>query len=164
MRDAFGGVTSLVIIVVFLVLVSGYLAFNVSYTKAFRVKNRIISLYEQYEGKQCFDDINSECNKKIVEYMNQVGYNPGTNPITITAKDAEDGGLAADSYKCYHGYCAIKFDVKKVDNSSYDDMKVRAYYKIITQIEIDIPILNKIIPYLRVFTIAGDTKPIVIGR
>ena len=50
MRDAFGGVTNLVIIVVFLTLVSGYLAFNVNYTKAFRVKNKIISTFEQYEG------------------------------------------------------------------------------------------------------------------
>ena len=43
MRDAFGGLLNMVIIVVFLVLVSGYLAFNVNYTKAFRVKNKIIT-------------------------------------------------------------------------------------------------------------------------
>lgn len=34
MRDAFGGLMNMVIIIVFLVLVSGYLAFNVNYTKA----------------------------------------------------------------------------------------------------------------------------------
>ena len=43
MRDAFGGLMNMVIIIVFLVLVSGYLAFNVNYTKAFRVKNKIIT-------------------------------------------------------------------------------------------------------------------------
>ena len=60
MRDAFGGLMNMVIIVVFLVLVSGYLAFNVNYTKAFRVKNKIITKIEQYErseerrvGKEC---------------------------------------------------------------------------------------------------------------
>ena len=50
MRDAFGGLMNMVIIIVFLVLVSGYLAFNVNYTKAFRVKNKIITTIEQYEG------------------------------------------------------------------------------------------------------------------
>ena len=35
MRDAFGGLLNIVIIVVFMTLVSGYLAFNVSYAKAF---------------------------------------------------------------------------------------------------------------------------------
>ena len=34
MRDALGGVVNLAMIVVFLVLVCGYLAFNVNYTKA----------------------------------------------------------------------------------------------------------------------------------
>ena len=43
MRDALGGVVNLAMIVVFLVLVCGYLAFNVNYTKAFRVKNYIIT-------------------------------------------------------------------------------------------------------------------------
>ena len=42
MRDAFGGIANMVVIIVFLVIVSGYLAFNVNYTKAFRVKNKII--------------------------------------------------------------------------------------------------------------------------
>ena len=50
MRDAFGGLVNIVIIVVFLVLVSGLLAFNVNYTKAYRVKNKIITTLEQYEG------------------------------------------------------------------------------------------------------------------
>ena len=42
MRDAIGGSVNLVIIVVFMLLVSGYLAFNINYTKAFKVKNKII--------------------------------------------------------------------------------------------------------------------------
>ena len=54
MRDAFGGVANLAIIIVFLTLVSGYLALNVNYTKAFRVKNKIISTFEQFEGN-CYD-------------------------------------------------------------------------------------------------------------
>lgn len=156
MRDAFGGVTSLVIIVVFLVLVSGYLAFNVNYTKAFRVKNRIISLYEQYEGEQCFTNENSICNEKIKEYMRSLGYNPGTSPII------ESPGATV---RCFNfGYCAEKFDVEKPAGTNLDDMKTRAYYKITTQIQIDIPIINKILPGLRIFQISGDTKQIVIGR
>ena len=60
MRDAFGGIVNISMIVVFLVIVSGYLAFNVSYTKAFRVKNKIITTIEQYEGL-CDED--SDCAK-----------------------------------------------------------------------------------------------------
>ena len=44
MRDALGGSVTIVIIVVFIVIVLGYLAFNVNYTKAFRMKDKIISV------------------------------------------------------------------------------------------------------------------------
>ena len=149
MRDAFGGVANLVIIVVFINLVSGYLSFNFNYTKAFRVKNKIISLYEQYEGEQCYHNDTSECNIKIRDYMNALGY------------DAPY--LNLEGYNCYYGYCAKKFETEKVDDSVTGDTKKKAYYNIVTQINIDIPIINKILPGLKIFQIAGDTKPIVIG-
>jgi hypothetical protein len=44
MRDAMGGSVALVIIVVFIVIALGYMAFNVNYTKAFNMKNKIIYL------------------------------------------------------------------------------------------------------------------------
>ena len=43
MNEGIGSTTILVIIVVFIALVSGYMAYNVNYTKAFRMKNKIIS-------------------------------------------------------------------------------------------------------------------------
>ena len=46
MRDALGGTVTLVIIVVFIVIALGYMAFNVNYTKAFRMKDKIITLYD----------------------------------------------------------------------------------------------------------------------
>ena len=151
MRDAFGGVANLVIIVVFLTLVSGYLAFNVNYTKAFRVKNKIISLYEQYEGRQCYLNDTSECNNEIRVYMQALGY------------DAPYLNLTEQGYKCYYGYCAKEYPVEKVDDSVTGDTKEKAYYNIVTQINIDIPIINKILPGLKIFEISGDTKPIVVG-
>ncbi|MDO5393509.1 MAG: hypothetical protein Q4F33_02810 [Mycoplasmatota bacterium] len=150
MRDAFGGVANLVIIVVFLVLVSGYLAFNVNYTKAFRVKNKIISTFEQYEG-QCAIDANNQCHIQILEYMKQLGY------------DAPNFDLTGDGYTCGNGYCFKKIDIAKPATSSTDDTKDRAYFKVVTQINIDIPIINKILPGLKIFQVSGDTKPIVVG-
>ena len=73
MRDSLGSVVVLTIIVVFVVIVSAYMAFNVNYTKAFRMKNRIISLYEEYDGK-CFST--GECETKIRNYAKEIGYNP----------------------------------------------------------------------------------------
>ena len=140
MRDAYGGIVNLAMIVVFLVLVSGYLAFNVNYTKAFRVKNYIITSLEQYEGN-C--DTGSECQKKILEYINQVGYNAPN--------------FSLDGFKCSHGYCYKEYEAKN-SSEGVDEHQRQSYYRVVTQINIDIPIINNIMPGLKIFQIAGDTK------
>ena len=57
MRDAFGGIVNIVLVAIFLVIVSGILGLVVNYTKAFRMKNAVISTIEQYEGADsCFTE------------------------------------------------------------------------------------------------------------
>lgn len=149
MRDAFGGIVNIAMIVVFLVVVSGYLAFNVNYTKAFRVKNKIISTIEEYEGNLNHDDLE----EKISDYMKSVGYSAPNFSI-----DPSDNPNCDKTVKCEYGYCVQKCLVS--DGSV--DTKKRAYFKVTTQINIDIPIINKIMPELKIFQVSGDTKPIVV--
>lgn len=144
MRDAFGGVVNLAMIVIFLVLVTGYLAFNVNYTKAFRVKNYIITKFEQYEGS-C-DRIDSDCNKEIQSYIKSIGYH---QPKVKLA-----------GFNCDNGYCFKEFKAK--ESSEINDRGKQVYYRVVTQIIIDIPIVNKIMPNLKIFQVAGDTKLITL--
>lgn len=141
MRDAFGGIVNLSMIVVFLVLVCGYLAFNVNYTKAFRVKNYIITSLEQYEGNCA---LNTVCSDKIKTYINQVGYSAPN--------------LDIDGYVCDYGYCYKEIDASNKSPDTVSESKNQVYYHVITQINIDIPIINKIMPGLKIFQISGNTK------
>ena len=145
MRDAFGGLMNMVIIVVFLVLVSGYLAFNVSYTKAFRVKNKIITTIEQYEGN-CGNEY-SACNQEIISYMKELGYNADTN-------------MRIEGYECQNGYCIQRIEPNR-DSASVNDQEKKVYYRVVTAIVIDIPIINKIMPQLKIFQVSGTTKQFV---
>ena len=79
MRDAFGGLLNIVIIVVFMTLVSGYLAFNVSYAKAFKVKNKIISTIENYNANCDFNNPENECYIDVSEYEHTIGYQANIN-------------------------------------------------------------------------------------
>ncbi len=150
MRDAFGGIINISMIVVFLVIVSGYLAFNVSYTKAFRVKNKIITTIEQYEGK-C--DTNQECYDKIHAYIQQIGYSPaqfdgdadGCTPINKD-KFKKDGYFVARCTGTPGSTVGTSSDYRKV------------YYKVETAIDISIPIVNNIITNMKVFRLTGNTK------
>ena len=149
MKDAFGGVINMVFVALFLLIMIGILGLVVSYTKAFRVKNKIISTYEQYEGV-CLNP-NDECNKVIQEYMRDLGYDAPKIPDN-------------DGYTCNNGwgYCYKEMDVPSTDGiDGIDDTAYKkVYYKIKTRININIPIINNILPSLRIFEITGDTKVI----
>lgn len=143
MRDAMGGTVALVIIVVFIVIALGYMAFNVNYTKAFRMKNKIISVYEDYDGN-CLSD----CRDSIKNYAKTIGYSTGNNMV------CPNGYYNSDDIYCY----------QKVDASGgvsaegiIDDAKKKSYYRIITKMNVEIPIINNILD-LRIFYITGDTK------
>ena len=172
MRDAIGGSVNLVIIVVFMLLVSGYLAFNINYTKAFKVKNKIISAYEEYDGK-C-DTSNTSCGKQIKKYMKEIGYNVRPmNKSDIDKYYADNVAGAGVTSACTNvstavtgtsycsvcpdgDYCAIRVLDKKVVTGGHEEYYV--YYKIVTRVTMDIPIINKVMSGFTFFQVSGDTK------
>ena len=73
MKDAFGGVFNVIFIVLFLVIMIGILGLVVSYTKAFKMKNIIITHIENYEASGCFTQ-DSACLNKIKASAEGIGY------------------------------------------------------------------------------------------
>lgn len=163
MRDAMGGSVVIVIIVFFIVAVSAYLAFNVNYTKAFRMKNKIISYYEEYKG-DCYN-VGSTCHRKIKKYADEIGYDPADLNCDSLGKCTGSRGRTKDCYKeIGRLYCVKKVEKNKLDDPTlyvHDDTGGSSfYYKIVTKIDIKIPILNNVFGKLQVFQITGDTKVI----
>ena len=50
MKDAMGGTWLTGLVIIFIALFAGFLAYSISYTKAFRTKNEIINIIEKNEG------------------------------------------------------------------------------------------------------------------
>ena len=143
MRDAMGGTVVLVIIVVFIVIALGYMAFNVNYTKAFRMRNKIVSVYNAYDG-ECLSD----CQTEIQKYASSIGYSIGNGAL-----NCPDSSYSVDGNKLY---CYKAVDIThKTNEDSYDIEGV--YYKIVTKIDVKVPIINNALN-LRVLYITGDTK------
>lgn len=145
MKDAFGGILNLVLIVIFLVVVEGILGLAVNYSKAFRMKNIVISAIERYEGFGCFSDKTSgqsDCRVRIQNGAKSIGYFPNNNLNCST------GYTKSDNYFCY----------KKSDSSSGNHY----VYTIVTQVDINIPIINKILS-MDFFQVHGDTRVIDRG-
>ena len=141
MQEAFGGLLNIFIIVMFIIIVEGILAFTVSYTKAFRMKNYVISVIEQYEGSGCFCDGGTACKDKIYQHADQIHYKP-------TALQCHNGAKSVDGLFCV----STTGSAPEGMNSS-----TNKYYRIVTQVDINIPIVNNIMG-LEFFQVSGDTR------
>lgn len=148
MRDAIGGTVSLFIISVFIVLALGYLAFNVNYTKAFRMKDKIISVYEKNEG--CRDY--TKCQEEINDYAKNIGYLPDN--IQCDDNFASKSGNGGDLF-CVKGKLVNK------PSGGVFDQKPKCSYRIVTKINISIPIIDSLLN-IDVFKVKGDTKAIEV--
>lgn len=134
MKDAFGGILNIFIISIFLVIVSGILALTVNYTKAFKMKNSVISAIEQYEGHGCFKSgVDTSCKSKIHSEAVRLGYD-------------------AVKIKCASGFTLV-------DNTfCYRHNDKENNYSVITQVNIEIPIINRM--GFSAFQVHGDTRTI----
>lgn len=147
MKASFGGIMNLFIIVTFIIIISSFLLFNISYAKAFRVKNKIITTYEQYEGN-C-ESSNSACYKIIKNYEDRLGYNL-KEPMQSTSQDE----------KCVDelGYCYTTIIANNSD--FYKKKGFKAYsYKIRTEINIRFPLVENILG-IGTFKVSGETHTI----
>ena len=153
MRDAFGGIMNIVIIAVFLVIVEGILGMTVNYSKAFRMKNYVISVIEQYEGNNgCFSSTSCGnggncCKEKIRQHAIQLGYSPAK-------LNCHSGYTDVDGFFCYKRL--------ESNNSGYSAGEY-ASYRIVTQVDIGIPIINNIMG-LEFFQVTGDTRLIKLNN
>ncbi len=145
MRASIGGIVNLFAIAVFLIVLASFLLFNVSYAKAFRVKNKIITTYEQYEGN-C-DRTDSACYKEIQRFEKAFGYK-------VTYELPEKEGTT-----CFQelGYCSTKSTYKKkIDNVTYTAEK----YTIRTEVYIRFPFIQDIFGIGK-FGVSGETHEIL---
>ena len=150
MRDSFGGIASIALIVFFIVIAFSYLAFNVNYTKASRFKDKIISIYNQYDG-----DCTAICKEKIANYADAIDYKPST--VLNCNNSAGESGPRADNEG--NLYCIKRVNTSQITQNSdkFEAGSVSYYYEIRTIINTDVPIIKNILGYDN-FQIKGQTK------
>lgn len=147
MRDAIGQVFTLQIILAFVLLINGYMAYSVNYTRAFRVKNQIVNIIEQYEGPY-----NDEALAKINSYINQITYNVNNQQLLNFQNDNPDAECPN-----YNGWCYVPHEVTTNDG---DGERQGTYYTVVTFVNIDIPVINNILGLGNFLRVVGETRTI----
>lgn len=136
MKAATGNALLMNIIIVFIVAVMALLVTSISYTKAFRIKNRIIDIIEYHNGEFSSGIIQTDIN----ESLRSIGYryNNGTQCPTL------DEGKTSVSYSgTDYLYCIYTY---KSDRG--------VYYKVISYMYFDLPIVGD---YINI-PVYGETR------
>lgn len=141
MRDAFGGLFMIRVLLVFLLVFITFVAVAFNYARAFRVKNKIIDVIEQNEG---YNFINTDVgsSRNLIEgYLKEVGYTVNKDiALKYCDKDYIDHGN--------YGYC--------VQEISSGDENYK-YYQVKTFVVLSFPFLED---FSITIPISGETKTI----
>lgn len=156
MKEAIGGVFSLEFIIIFLLLLMGFLAFSVNYTKAFRVKNEIRSIIQKNEGLTEQAAIDIEDYMENVHYTQSEGFNNWCKNNGLKICRTNQGSF------CYKVQTSDKYGTR-IRNGKEEN--IGAYYTIYTFVDINIPVLNKLLPMTAgIFAVSGETSLIYTGE
>lgn len=137
MKAATGNALLMNIIIVFLVVVLGVLVTSITYTKAFRVKNRIVEIIENYDGD--FNNHETDIRGDITNNLKNVGYRlKGSS----SCKTLSDGTTFYMEGKDYY-YCIYRYTTGR----GY-------YYKVVTYMYLDLPVINQVVN----ISVHGETK------
>jgi len=98
MRDAFGGVFTMKLLIIFLVIYVCFIAIALNYAKAFRAKNIIVDYIERYEG---YTDTSKSIINSNLSNMNYFVSSRGANSSYAQRVDTTCDNL---------GYCIESYD------------------------------------------------------
>ncbi len=142
------GVFNLIIIFVFILL--AFFIGSLSYSKAFKVKNKIIDEIEKEEG------YNDNTVLEIDSWLKEIGYrvDPRDGSFNCPAVDKDNGILMEDNSSKYQ-YCVYKFDTCK----GHDNKAIcGTYYRVIAYMYFDVPIVGDLIK----IPVNGETKTFTV--
>lgn len=134
MRESIGNALLLNLVIVFISLVMLFFVGILSYSKAYRVKNRIVEIIEKYEGYESNEDALSE----IEVDLKTMGY------FTTFNDKCSSENLNQTTYK----YCVYR---REGNGPSY-------YYEIVTYVHFGFPIIGDYIT----IPVKGETK--ILGK
>lgn len=152
MRESVG-ILSLTNIVIFFILVfTGYLCITLNQTKAYNVKNQVISIIQKNGG------IDSQAVTEIQEYMSEVGYRSSgkcdsedISSITNYAITQREGLQINGSTGMI---CISRHNINDNLPDSTGQFPKAAYYDIKVFFALDMPIINSVFN----FNLKGSTR------
>ena len=144
MRDAIGQSFLVTIIIFFIIAISFLFVGSIGYSKAFKIKNRIIDIIEENGG------FNDAAESEISAALDDIGYQVMIGKTSHCRAKGDGVQVHPESSTSYgnYDYCVFKYESSESKNRPY------VYYGVTTFMTIHIPIVHKFIQ----LPVYGETK------
>ena len=158
MREAIGGTWLFQIVIIFILLFTGFMCLSINRSKAKKKKNQIIQTIQSYNGinlNQNYEDGDEGPLADIVSYIT-------ANSYRTTGEIPTDH----DNYVCYSRdgrqvnsnpvFCIARVNAVQdaQSSSSYDELPNMYYYHVVVFYQLDLPVFHELFN----FKVVGDTK------
>jgi len=144
MREAIGNTFIVNLLLIFIAVMSALLIGSIGYSKAFKVKNRIIYILEKYEGYTAVAQTEINASLRDIGYPIAANNRQCPSPAAMGADRTVYGGSPAGMD--YH-YCIYEYENIGTQGKGH-------YYGVITFMHFDIPLIGN---YLQ-FQVRGKTR------
>lgn len=142
MREVSGSTWVFQLMIIFILIFACFLTLVINYSKAYRVKNEMLSIIEEYEG------ITPTSNDIINNLLRGEAYlTTGTCPVDWYGVKISDGSRQESDGKTNYSYCYT--EKRTPDN--------RIYYSIIVFYKFNLPFLGE----LMTFRVDGTTESFI---
>ncbi len=151
MRQAIGTTWIMQLVIIFMLIFVAFLALTINFTKAFKIKNELITMIEKYEGLSSGDEGSISLINNYLRYNNYSvrGYCDDNEYGMV---NLETGTMESADPKEKYYYCVSKTDTSTVN------LPDRARYNIRIFFHFSLPIIGDI------FTFSSDGSTIDINH
>ncbi len=139
MRESVGNTYLLGFAVFVVTIVMLLFVASLNYTKAFKVKNKIVNILETYGG------YTTEARDEIEQSLSEIKYRIDNNPNCEAKGRFSESEVVTQQGNTNYRYCIYKFN---------KDEEKGAYYGVVAYMYFEIPLIGKTLE----FPVYGETK------
>lgn len=150
MRGAIGNAMVMNIVITFIILTTAFLVGSISYSKAFKIKSKMIDIIEKHEGdfNKLVETVGNSGNKsqimyEIEEMLGETGYR------TSNGNTCNGGDIAESS-----NYDICIYEINSTGTDEVHNSYRGPHYKVVAYMYFDFPIIGDMIK----IPVSGETR------
>lgn len=147
MKGAIGNTMVMNIVITFVILTIAFLVGSISYSKAYKVKTKIVDIIEKYDGN--FNDSGASIVNEISDFLGSIGYRTVSQTQKVDCKKYEE-----KSDDKVIG-TTLNYDVCIIARNNGNSTGTKAeHYKVVVYMYFDFPVIGDAIK----IPVSGETK------